>query len=328
MRALAILFLTLAAPAVAWDAAGHRTVTHLALEGMRPDAPAWLTAPDMVARIADQSVVPDRWRSIKVSQLQHANNPDHYFDLEDLEPYEIKFADISPLRVEFIKQLMEVRCKKGWTRSPKPVNPSRDTDKTQEWPGFLPWAIAEQFGKVQSAMRVTRVLDKIDDPRRANQLEQARADLSVHMGILAHFVGDAAQPLHMTKHHHGWVGDNPSGYFTDSKFHSYIDGGVIRLHQIDAEAVRPRCRFTRVLDGRDPWPDILVYLQRSFDQVVPLYELKKSGELEKSPGKDFIESRLADAASMLQALYAAAWKASDPDQGDIDDFVRYDGFGR
>ncbi len=326
LRIVFALFLCVPA-ALGWDAAGHRAVTRLALERMPADGPAWLKTPDAIARIADQSVVPDRWRSIKIGQLQHANNPDHYFDVEDLEPYGIAFADIAPLRVEFIKQLMEVRCAKGWTRSPKPVNPARDTDKTQEWPGFLPWAIVEQYGKVQSAFRVVRVLEKINDPRRAAQLEQAKQDAGVHMGILAHFVGDAAQPLHMTKHHHGWVGDNPNNYYTDRSFHSYIDGGVIRLHKIDTDTIRPRLTAAVKVDARNPWLDVLTYLQRSFDQVVPLYELKKSGDLDKAPGKEFIELRLADAASMLQALYEAAWTAANPDQGAIDEFKRYDGFG-
>ena len=57
------------------------------------------------------------------------------------------------------------------------------------------------------------------------------------MGILAHFVGDAAQPLHTTKHHHGWKGDNPNGYTTENSIHAYIDGGVIKTQRIDAEGV-------------------------------------------------------------------------------------------
>lgn len=325
---VAVVLLLAASPAIGWDAAGHRMITQLAIEGLPQDSAPWLKNPDTISRITDQAVVPDRWRSTKIAQLQHANNPDHYFDLEDLEPYGIKFAEIPTLRIEFIKRLMEIRCQKGWTSSPKPVNPARDTDKTQEWPGFLPWAIAEQYGKVQSAMRVIRILEQLDDPGRALQLEQAKQDAGVHMGILAHYVGDAAQPLHTTKHHHGWVGDNPKNYTTDRGIHSYIDGGVIRLHKIDAESVRPGCKFTMQIDERDPWGNILVYIQRSFDGVEPLYELKKTGELEKSPGKEFIESRLADAAAMLEGLYEAAWRGAEPDKRDVDEFTRYDGFGR
>ncbi len=309
----------------AWDAAGHRVIARLAIEGMPAGTPDWIKSPAAVDRISDQAVVPDRWRSTKVAQLQHSANPDHYFDIEDLEPYDLKFADIPPLRLEFVKALLQTQCRKGWATPPKAVNPARDPDKTQEWPGFLPYSILEQYGKVQSAFRVVRVLEKLNDPRREAQLAQAKADATVNMGILAHYVGDAAQPLHTTKHHHGWVGDNPNGYTTDRGFHSYIDGGVIKHHKIDAADVRPVCKFDAKVDGKDPWPQVIIYIQRSFDQVTPLYELKKTGELEKSPGKEFIEHRLADAASMLEGLYQSAWEAAAPEKADIDEFVKYDG---
>ena len=45
------------------------------------------------------------------------------------------------------------------------------------------------------------------------------------MGVMGHYVGDATQPLHTTKHYNGWVGDNPEGYTTSRKIHSWIDGG-------------------------------------------------------------------------------------------------------
>lgn len=317
----ALLFAT---PAWAWDADGHRAITTLAIEGISPQGPTWLKDKSVAARVADQSTVPDRWRGVKISQLQHANNPDHYFDVEDLAAYDLDLRRIAPLRLEFVKQLLEIRAAKGWKLPPKPINPARDPDKTQEWPGFLPFAIVEQYGKVQSAFKVIRVLEAMKDPARTHQLEQARADATVHLGILAHYVGDGAQPLHTTKHHHGWVGDNPKGYTTDRGFHSYIDGGILRHHRINAQSVRPVCEFTRAVDGADPWNDVLAHLERSHAQVEPLYELKRTGELEKEAGKKAVEARLADAATMLASLVDAAWKAAEPGSKDIADFKRFD----
>ncbi|MCX5690697.1 MAG: hypothetical protein NTV94_13105 [Planctomycetota bacterium] len=313
--------------AFAWDASGHRMITTLAIEQLPAQGPVWLKDPAISVRIADQSTVPDRWRSVKIGQLQHASNPDHYFDIEDLQPYELEFKNISPLRVEFIKQLLEIRVQKGWKLPPKAVNAARDPDKTQEWPGFLPFAVMEGYGKLQSSFKVIRVLEKINDPARAHQLEQARADATVQMGLLAHFVGDAAQPLHTTQHHHGWVGDNPKGYTTERGFHAEIDGGVIRLHHIDAASVRPACRGAATVDRKDPWNDVVTYIERSFKQVEPLYELKKTGDLAKDPGKEFIQQRLADASMMLAGLTEAAWEAADPSDSDVADFKKYDGFG-
>ncbi|MEY3232547.1 MAG: hypothetical protein RL689_2636 [Planctomycetota bacterium] len=324
-RLSAVLCALLAAPAaMAWDADGHRAITTVAIEGLSAQGPAWLKDKAVAKRVADQSTVPDRWRGVKVSQLAHANNPDHYFDVEDLEAYDLDLRRIAPLRLEFVKQLLEIRAAKGWKLPPKPINPARDPDKTQEWPGFLPFAIAEQYGKVQSAFKVIRVLEAMNEPARAHQLEQAKADATVHLGILAHYVGDAAQPLHTTKHHHGWVGDNPKGYTTDRGFHSYIDGGILRHHRITAETVRPSCRFTRAVDAKDPWNDVLAHLERSHAEVEPFYEFKRTGDLEKEPGKKAVEARLADGATMLAALVEAAWKAAEPDKKDIADFKKFD----
>lgn len=311
----------------AWDASGHRDITLAALRALPENSVPFAKSEDIRLRIADQATVPDRWRSARVAQLQHASNPDHYFDLEDLEPYEITFEQMPNLRVEFIKKLMEIRAAKGWKLPPKPVNPARDTDKTQEWPGFLPWAICEQYGKVLSAFRVIRTLETVNDPARAYQLEQARADAMVQMGLLSHFIGDAAQPLHTTKHHHGWIGENPDGYTTDRGIHSYIDGTIVTFHKIDADAILQAAKSVpaRKIDGLAPWNDALAHIRRSFEQVVPLYQLKKSGKLEEAQGKEFIESRMADGAATLSAMYAAAWEAAAPDKKDIEDFKKYDG---
>jgi len=323
---LAAFFTSLfALPTLAWDAYGHRLITTCALESMGPAAPAWLTAPDAIKKISDGAVVPDRWRSTKINQLTHLNNPEHYLDVEDLAPYGLSLKTLPTLRYEFVRAMVLAKEKAGPNFKGRPVNPARDTAKTDELPGFLPYAITEQYAKVHSAFLVVRVLEKLNDPRRAHQLALAKENAIYNMGVLSHYVGDAAQPLHMTKHHHGWVGNNPNAYTTDRGFHSYIDGKVLSLHQLKASDVRPLVDAKRAVEARAPWEDVLTYLDQSFQEVEPLYVLQKSGDLQKAPGKKFIETRLAHGASMLGALYRAAWDAADPTPKDVDDFKKYDG---
>ncbi len=317
-----------AAPGLAWDATGHRMITKLAVEGMT-NAPDWLKDADTIAQIADGATVPDRWRSEHIAQLSHVNGPDHYLDVEDLDAYGLSLKTLPPLRYEFIKQMVLAKEKAGPNFKGRPVNPARDTDKTQELPGFVPYAIAEEYGRLQSAFRTIRTLEKLDqsklDAVRKNQLQMARENAKYNMGLLAHYVGDAAQPLHMTKHHHGWVGDNPKGYTTDNKFHSYIDGGVIKLHHISAKDVQPFFDAKVTVNAKDPWPSVISYLDTTYQTVEPLYELKKTGDLEKDKGKDFIEHRLAAGASELSALYRAAWDSVAPTDKDMEEFTKYDG---
>lgn len=315
-----------AAPAAAWDSYGHRLIARLALEGMGKrlgaDAPAWLNDKDMTGAIADNATTPDRWRSTRIAQLNHINNPDHYIDLEELDDFGMVLKALPPLRHEFVRQLQIAREKPGFNGAP--INSALDPDHVREYPGTLPYATLETYSKVASAMKTYRIIDTLNDPGRRAQLEGAKAAIIFNMGVLAHYVGDAAQPLHTTIHHHGWVGDNPKGYTTDKKFHSWIDGGVIKLHNITLADVRAVCPFKVQADASNPWDAFLEHIQRSHDAMVPLYEMEISGDLKKQPGKEFIISRLSDGADMLSALYAAAWSSTLPTDKDIQDFTRYD----
>ena len=60
------------------------------------------------------------------------------------------------------------------------------------------------------------------------EITNAQANVVYRMGILSHFVGDAAQPLHTTEHFNGWTGENPKGYTTSRRFHSWVDGGFFK----------------------------------------------------------------------------------------------------
>src|SRR5439155_16088033 len=113
-----------------------------------------------------------------------------------------------------------------------------DPMRTKETPGFLPWAIERHYELLVSSLNTLRIVEGLHDGARAAALEEARQNIVHEMGMLSHFVGDAAQPLHTTRHHHGWVGENPAGYTTASGFHAYIDGAVLRLHGLSYQTLK------------------------------------------------------------------------------------------
>jgi hypothetical protein len=86
----------------------------------------------------------------------------------------------------------------------------------------------------------------------------AQANILYVMGVMGHFVGDLAQPLHTTKHFNGWVGENPKGYTAARGLHSWVDGGIIAKARIRAPQLLPRIAPAHVIpmgsraDGRDP----------------------------------------------------------------------------
>jgi hypothetical protein len=328
--AAVLLIFLMAAPAHAWDAAGHRMVTRLAIEGMHSlvadGLPTFLRDPRSIEMIADQAVVPDRWRNVRSTHLTHLNNPDHYLDVEQLADYELTLRTMPPLRHEFVRVMALAREKPGYRG--KPASDRLDATHVAEYPGFLPHATLEYYAKLVSAFRVIRILERLNQPERLPQLDMARCNAMVVMGLLSHYVADAAQPLHTTIHHHGWVGENPNGYTTDRDIHAYIDGGVIREQRIADANVLPRCEFKPIPDETATWDAVLDHIERSFTHVEPLYRLHKQGDFSRPAGREFIESRLADGASTLAALYARAWKESEPTARDIEDFIRYDNFER
>jgi hypothetical protein len=144
------------------------------------------------------------------------------------------------------------------------------------------------------------------------------------MGVMGHFVGDGSQPLHTTKHHHCWVGDNPNHYSTNYSIHSWIDGGYIQQFGVDPATLRARLRPARVLtrdsgaSSTNVFPAVMGYLREQFKEVEPLYRLEKAGKLsgrrEKSDeGYNFITGQMLRASQMLGDLWLTAWRQAPPD---------------
>lgn len=325
--AAAVALLAGAPLSPAWNSHGHRTITILALEGLPPEAPAWLREPASITMIAEQSVEPDRWRGTRIAPMGHENGPDHYLDVELLDEFGLSLATLPPYRYDYLRAM--AIAKHEHPERVSPYDAPGDDQHQYEWPGFAAHSITEHHAKLVSSFNTWRILDGLarEQPGEADgrrvQLELARQNVVYHMGVLSHFVGDMAQPLHATKHYNGWVGDNPEGYIASKGFHAYIDGAIVDHHRIDAASLRSGMSYTAAIDGQRPWNDTVAYIGRTFETVVPLYELQKSGDLEKEPGKAFIESRLREGASVLSAYYAAAWRASEPTDEQVANYLRF-----
>src|SRR5690606_36949284 len=131
------------------------------------------------------------------------------------------------------------------------------------------------------------------------------ANVIYQMGVLGHYVGDCAQPLHLTIHHNGWVGANPDNHSTSPGLHAWIDGAFPAKAGIPLRGVLPRVTpatawpMTPSPDGRDPmFNAVLAFITAQHEFVLPLYQLEDSGEFKSSIigtsniGKKFIEDRL------------------------------------
>lgn len=305
----------------AWDYEGHRVVNQLALAALPGDFPAFAKSAAARERIAFLGGEPDRWRNRGDDlPLAHFNGPDHYFDLEDLETFGLKPEALPIFRYDFTAQLALARA--AHPEKFPAIDPAKNRDHTRELAGFAPWAIAEYCGKLKSGFSYLKAYQEYGGT--AEEIANAQANIIYVMGVMGHYVGDCAQPLHVTKHHHGWVGDNPNGYATNSSIHSWIDGGFFRLMGgVQAEALAGKVRPAKIAGDptkpEDLFRQIIAYLQESHKFVEPLYRLNQEGKLSpenptSSEGRAFLEARLVAGGQMLGDLWFSAWQQATEDK--------------
>ena len=321
LAVIAVLGVPASRVALAWDYEGHRAVNHLALAALPRDFPAFVKTAAARERIAFLAGEPDRWRNRGDElPLAHFNGPDHYFDLEELEDYGLKPEALPVFRYDFTAQLALVRA--AHPDKFLPIDPAKNKDHTRELVGFAPWTIAEYCGKLKSGFSYLKAYQ--DYGGTAEEIANAEQNILYIMGVMGHYVGDCAQPLHVTKHHHGWVGDNPSGYTTNSGFHSWIDGGFFRMTGgVNAEPLMGKIRPARIVGDptkpEDLFRQVMTYLLESHKFVEPLYRLDKDGKLTPenetaAQGRAFLEARLVAGGQMLGDLWFSAWQQATEDK--------------
>jgi hypothetical protein len=305
----------------AWDYEGHRVVNQLALASLPTNFPAFVREPAAAERIAFLAGEMDRWRNTPDLPLKHYSFPDHYLDVEELATYELKPEMLPPFRYDFVAELALIR-KANPDKFPAP-DPEFNLDHTRQLVGLLPWAIAESMGKLKSEFSYLKAFEEGGTPE---EIANAQANIIYVMGVMGHLIGDGAQPLHTTIHHHGWVGDNPHGYTTSRGFHSWIDGGFFNktgganLPELKSK-LRPAAMVTihgRLAKPEETFQAAMLFLLEQNKQVEPLYQLEKDGKLtgegEKGlEGKAFLEGQLLKAGQLLGDFWYSAWQEAPPD---------------
>jgi len=309
-------------PAWAWDYSVHRVVNQAALGALPPDFPAFVTSPAAAERIAFLSGEPDRWRNTPDLALKHCNGPDHYIDVEDLALYGLDLAGLPPLRYDFVAKLAEVRA--AHPDRFAGLYEERNEDHTRQLIGLLPWTICESYSRLKSGFSYLNALK--EGGGTPEEIANAQANIVYVMGVMGHYVGDAVQPLHTTKHYNGWVGDNPNGYTTSRGFHQWIDGGFLEKTGLPTSTdLRPRLHVAAgvTVQGRAVPPErlfafVCAFIQEQHSKMEPLYALEKRGGFtaekpEARQGREMLEQQLAAGAQLLANLWVSAWKQAPPD---------------
>lgn len=310
LAALALAGLLCVPPAIGWGNEGHLWINRAAALNMPLDYPKFMRTPTAVEELEYLGPEPDRWRSITEPSLKNAQEPEHFIDLETVAGFETAMGPLPVRRFDYYHQLAEfarAQAEKG--------NPQAKF-LTPEKIGLQPWATAETWQRLIVAFREYRQL-KADHKPTAGA-EQAAI---LYAGVLGHYVGDAANPLHTTVRYNGWTGRNPEGYTTSRKIHSQFEALYVKDNLKLAEVRSGLHRATALYDDNQAaaggwqaeWDDYIDYLKHSNELVEPLYKLEKDGGFEgrgTPEGHKFVVDRLTAGAQMLSDMWYTAWKQS------------------
>ncbi|MES2697339.1 MAG: hypothetical protein V4773_27990 [Verrucomicrobiota bacterium] len=327
MRLRALLLVTLwpafASIGFGWGFEAHQTVTRIAFASLPEDFPAFARSAAASERVVYLANIPDRWRNVDPWLKQSGGSwSDHFLDIEHLAQAGLDAKKVPSLRYNFI--LIYAAGHVANSEKFPSIDPKKNADHTQEWPGFAPWAIAENFAKLRSAFSYLKAFREVGGT--PEEIANAEADAIYAMGVLSHYIGDCSQPLHTTHHHNGWIGENPNGYTVWPGFHSWIDSGFLGKAGVKAEDLLPRATKVQALtltpqkDGRDPFFVVAMdYILEQHTQVEPLYKLEKAGQLgngQNSIGPEartLMESQLLKGGQMLARAWLTAWHSAPVD---------------
>ncbi|HVZ84542.1 MAG TPA: S1/P1 nuclease [Terracidiphilus sp.] len=267
----------------AWGNEGHRLINRLAASHLPADVPAFLRSEAAIQEIEYLGPEPDRWRSPAEPELNAAQAPEHFIDLE--------LADaLGPLphrRLDFEAKVFAAG------QRPEKI-------------GLQPWQTEEVWERLKAAMREYRHLSAAGQDTKP--VEQA---ILFYAGWLGHYVGDGSQPLHTTIQYNGWVGPNPNGYTTDHKIHWQFEGIFVANNLKDLHP-EPLMTPVHAIDG-DIFDAYVAYLRHSKTYVEQVYALEKTGGFTGAGTEEsraFTSARLAAGASMLRDMIYTAWLES------------------
>ena len=256
----------------AWWCDGHSLLTKAAFSVLPDGMPLFFRAGGDVGshHVCD----PDLFKNRSVPELNAAESPEHYFDIELLDGHPVPSR-----RSDFIALCDSLG-----------VAPSKV--------GYAPYAIGEWSGRLTVAFA---------EYRHWPTDETVRAKCLVYAGILAHYAQDLCQPLHVTIHFDGRAGDD--GKVPHSGVHQGVDSLIERL-RLSAPAIAATVAEPVRFD--DLGTAVLEELQEANALVDTVYAHEKEmGAAANGPARDFAEERASTAAHFTASLFVTAWELSE-----------------
>jgi hypothetical protein len=236
---------------------------------------------------------PDRWRVRDLRAMDQAFNYDHYLWLENVPENALNAPD----RFAFIEAL-------------RAAGAGHDLANV----GLLPYRVLELYQQLVTDWKLWRA--ETDSTRR-RWIEARVIDVA---GIMGHYIMDASNPHHASKHHNRWHPDdpNPQRYTTDPAFHGGFERDFVQAH-VKQQDVSSRVTGEPRSVAGNAWAAILGEVRDSHARIEELFRLQRdvgfvSTGTARSETRDFAAERIAVGARTLRDLWWSAWLESRPAQ--------------
>src|SRR5258708_11595838 len=182
----------------AWGNEGDRMINRLDVSTLPADMPAFLRSEEAAKEIEYLGPEPDRWRSAAEPELNAAEAPEHFIDLEPADA----LGPLPRRRLDFEAKVFVAG------QRPEKI-------------GLQPWEVTEVWERLKAAFREYRQESTAHQDTAA--VERAAI---FYAGWLGHYVGDASQPLHTTDQYKGLTRPNPQGPTTAHPIPRAVWGAV------------------------------------------------------------------------------------------------------
>ncbi|MGY3586020.1 hypothetical protein ACVIGB_004920 [Bradyrhizobium sp. USDA 4341] len=265
----------------------------------------------------------------KLSSMMDANSDNIGLDdklLADLKPYQrgafAPLADVADLVWRFTRHTdesnhfadMDKPGKDGKTLLDLCAESTRNVDP-KVWNDYYEGIGEDRRGALP--FRVWQIFDEMVEYAAANK----KLEFVCAAGIVAHYIGDACQPLHISQFHHG-LDLNDKAH---AKVHSVYETTMIGRHGKDLIKMIPDARTSDVAEivaggtptGRDAAVAVVALMQRTVKRLPPMTIVNLfnshmgSGQVDVmwSKLKDATAACMQDGAKTLARVWEAAWRA-------------------
>ena len=315
LNALCVFLLSANSYLDGWGLRGHTIANLVAVESITADGPVFLRA--YKAYIGHMGVIPDLWRGRTEPFLRISEDPNHGWYTESFD----FIKEVPRSRTEFTLKVYDEYLRVSKT------NPERAKMLNIRYTGLQAYSMMEGYERMKAGMRLYRFAGRKSQDGHIRDLaslygtvspelkdvEQMKGflaqDVAFYMGWLGHYIADAAQPLHNSKHHDGWAGDDPKGYTRDPNIHERFESTYLDLIKVSETDVSP------LVPGKphylsDPWTAILDHMLEARGYTEEIYKLDLLGAFERTDNaeaRQLVYKRLASGAGFLRDLAYTAW---------------------